>query len=99
MAVLLPSLIVSFINLGIGAASVYYIAQGNFRQEQILGNNVILAVVIGGFGLLIGLLMLFFRQFLFPGVPARYLIMGLFLILLTIFYNFIRYILLGTQRV
>ena len=100
LAILLPSLIVTFGNLGIGPATVYYVARGEFRRQEILGNNVLLSVGIGGIGVLAGLVVvLFFREKVFPGVSPGYLLLALVLVPVEVFFWYLRYVLLGAQRI
>ena len=100
LAVLLPSLIVTFGNLGIGPATVYYVARREFRRQEILGNNVLLSVGIGGVGLLVGLVVvLFFRETVFPGVSSSYLLSALVLVPVEFFFSYVNYVLLGAQRI
>jgi len=100
LAVLLPSLIVTFGNLGIGPATVYYVARGEFRREEILGNNVLLSAGIGSIGVLAGLVVvLFFREAIFPGVALGYLLLALLLVPAQVFSSYVRYVLLGAQRI
>ena len=100
LAMLLPSLIVTFGNLGIGPATVYYVARGEFRCQEILGNNVLLSVGIGSLGFLAGLVVvLFFRENVFPGVALGYLLLALVLVPVEVFFSYVRYVLLGAQRI
>jgi len=100
LAALLPSLIVTFGNLGIGPATAYYAARGEFPRKLILGNNIFLSIVISSIGLVAGLIMIiFFRQSLFQGVAARYLYLTLTFIPVQIFSSYVRYVLLGIQRI
>lgn len=100
LAMLLPSLIVTFCNLGIGSATVYYVARKEFRCQEILGNNVLLSVGIGGVGILAGLVVVFFfGETVFPGVPTNYLLLALVLVPINIFSSYVRYVLLGAQRI
>lgn len=100
LAMLLPSLIVTFGNLGIGAATVYYVARREFRRQEILGNNVLLSLGIGALGVIAGLIVvLFFRQAVFPGVASRYLFLSLALVPVEIFFSYTNYVLLGAQRI
>ncbi|MGQ9628682.1 MAG: oligosaccharide flippase family protein, partial [Anaerolineae bacterium] len=100
LAALLPSLIVTFGNLGIGPATVYYVARGEFRRQEILGNNVLLSLGVGGIGVLAGLVVaLFFREAVFPGVSPGYLLLALVLVPVDIFFSYVRYVLLGAQRI
>ena len=100
MATLLPTLIVTFSHLGIGLASVYYVAQRRYPREEILGNNIILAVVIGTVGVFGGLIVsIFFGQEVFPGVAKGYLLLALALIPINLFFAYLENILLGAQRI
>jgi len=100
LAILLPSLIITFGNLGIGPATVYYVARGEFRRQEILGNNVLLSVGIGGIGVLAGLIVvLFFREKVFPGVAPGYLLLALVLVPMEVLSSYLRYVLLGAQRI
>ncbi|MBC7220188.1 flippase [Candidatus Bipolaricaulota bacterium] len=100
LAALLPSLIVTFGNLGIGPATVYYVARGEFRRQEILGNNVLLSLGVGGIGILTGLIViLFFREIVFPGVLPGYLLLALALVPVEVFFSYVRYVLLGAQRI
>jgi len=100
LVMLLPSLIVTFGNLGIGPATVYYVARGEFRRQEILGNNVLLSVGIGGIGVLAGLIVvLFFREKVFPGVAPGYLLLALVLVPMEVLSSYLRYVLLGAQRI
>jgi len=99
MAALLPALIVTFGNLGIGPATVYYVARGRYPRQEILGNNIIFAFVIGTLGVLGGLIVsLFFHQSLFPGVAQGYLLLALALIPVGFLFTYLQNILLGAQR-
>jgi len=100
LATLLPALIVTFGNLGIGSATVYYVARGEFRRQEILGNNVLLSLGVGTAGVLAGLVVgLFLRENLFPGVAAGYLLLALALVPADLFFPYVRYVLLGAQRI
>ncbi len=99
MAALLPQLIVTIADLGIGPATVYYVAQRQYPWDEILGNNILLAAGIGCFGVVTGLIIaLFFQQNLFPGVPREYLILAVALIPVRILFSNTYHIILGAQR-
>lgn len=100
LAMLLPSFIVTFGNFGIGPATVYYVARREFLLKEILGNNVLLSLGFGIIGIFAGLvLVLFFRETLFPGVLARYLFLAVPIIPLNLFFSYVYYLLLGAQRI
>jgi len=100
LATLLPSLIVTFSNLGIGPATAYYVARGQFRRQEIFGNNILLSVGIGSIGVLVGLVVvLFFRETIFPGIAPGYLLLALVLVPVKVFFSYAHYVLLGAQRI
>lgn len=99
LAALLPALIVTFANLGIGPATVYHVTQGHYPRREILGNNVLFALGIGVIGVLGGLIVaLFFQENIFPGVAQGYLLLALALIPGNLFFAYLQNILLGAQR-
>ena len=100
LASLLPSLLVTFGNLGIGPATVYHVARCEFRRQEILGNNVLLSVGISGIGILGGLVIIFFfRKTVFPGISPGYLLLALVLVPVEFFFSYVNYVLLGAQRI
>lgn len=99
LAVLLPALIVTFANLGIGPATVYHVAQGHYPRREILGNNVLLALGIGFIGVFGGLIVVFFfRENIFPGVAQGYLLLAIILIPVNLFSAYLHSIFLGAQK-
>ncbi|MDH7596428.1 MAG: flippase [Methanothrix sp.] len=100
LATLLAALIVIFGDLGISPATVYFVAQAEFRRQEILGNNVLLSLGTGGLGVVAGLVVvLFFRESLFPNVAAPLLLLALPLVPVELFFSYTQYVLLGIQRV
>ncbi len=100
LAILLPSLIVTFGNLGIGSATVYYVASNEFSRQEILGTNVLLSILISGIGIGVGIVIaLVFQDPLFSGVPLKYLLLALSLVPLNLLFASTRYILLGAQHI
>jgi len=100
LAVLLPSLIVTFTNLGIGQAGIYYIGRGEYSPREIFGNNVMLSVVLGVLSIIIGLtVVFFFRDPVFSDISRRYLLLTLLLIPLNLFFSYTNMVLLGLQRI
>ena len=100
LAMLLPNMIVTFGNFGVGPATVYYVARGKISREIILGNNILLSLILSAFGILAGVcVIIFFHQNLFKGVAVSLLILSLALVPLNFFLSFVKYILLGAQRI
>lgn len=99
MATLLPGLIVTFGNLGIGPATAYYTARGKFALRDILASNLILGVVISIAGVAVGLTVaLLLHNAAFPGVARMYLLFALLLVPAELAFGFLQNILLGAQR-
>jgi O-antigen/teichoic acid export membrane protein len=99
LAILLPGLLVTFTNLGINPATVFYTAKKKYPTREIFGNNILLTVVISAIAVLIGLVIIFFfGDKLFPGIAQGYLLLALFLIPLPLFFDFVSHILVGLQR-
>jgi len=101
LATLFPLLVLTFTNLGIGPATVYYVAQDKYPLPEVLGNNVILSAVAGTVATLIGLVVaVLFRGYLFPTVPLPYLLLALLVVPANLFgQHYINQILLGARRI
>ena len=99
LAILLPMLLITFTNPGIGPASVYYIGKKKYLPKEIFGNNIIFSSLVSVFAIIVGLIVIFFfSNSLFPGVEKEYLFLALSLLPFHIFLNFIIDILLGLQK-
>ncbi|MBI4722610.1 MAG: flippase [Candidatus Stahlbacteria bacterium] len=100
LAILMPTLLILFTQLGIGPASVFYIGRKEYPIKEIFGANIIFSIIISiiatGIGLIISL---FFAEKLFPGVNREYLVFALLLIPLQLFFTFVINILLGLQEI
>jgi len=100
LAILFPFFLISFGNVGIAQASVFYIGKKIYLPKEVLGNNITLSFLLGIFSFFIGLIIiLFFSDYLFPKIAKIYLFLALFLIPLHFFLSFINYLLLGMQRI
>jgi O-antigen/teichoic acid export membrane protein len=98
LAVLLPAMIMKFTNLGIGPATVYYVAKREFPEGMVFGNNIILSLILGILSMIIGAgIIVLFHNIIFPGVKPLYLFYALILAPLTILNTNILHILLGKQ--
>lgn len=50
MAILIPTLLANFLNLGVGPATVYYVSRGEFNVYQAMAGNVRLALIVATAG-------------------------------------------------
>ncbi|MDD5638553.1 MAG: flippase [Candidatus Pacebacteria bacterium] len=100
LALLLPTLLITFTNLGIGPASVFYLGKKKYSSKEVLGANIIFSGLISIFALMVGLIIVFFfPEKLFPGVPQEYLLLALSLIPLQVLLTFVVDVLLGLQKI
>jgi O-antigen/teichoic acid export membrane protein len=101
LAILFPLLIITFTNLGIGPATVYYVAQEKYSLREVLGNNVLLSAVIGTVATLVGLgLVVLSQGQIFPSVAPSYLALALLLVPVNLFsQQYVNHILLGARRI
>jgi len=100
LAILFPTLLISLINVGIGPASVFYIGRKKYSSKEVFGVNIIYSILISIFGILVGLVVIFFfSNKIFPGVAKEYLLLALLLIPFQVFLTFTVNILLGLQKI
>jgi O-antigen/teichoic acid export membrane protein len=101
LAILFPILILTFANLGLGPATVYYIAQEKYSVREVFGNNIVLSAIIGVVATLLGLvLVIVFPAWIFPEVARSYLVLALILVPLYLFsQQYVSQILLGARRI
>ncbi|NIN68720.1 MAG: oligosaccharide flippase family protein, partial [Anaerolineae bacterium] len=94
-------LIITFTNLGVGPATVYYVAQEKYSLREVLGNNVLLSAVIGTVATLVGLgLVVLSQGQIFPSVAPSYLALALLLVPVNLFsQQYVNHILLGARRI
>jgi O-antigen/teichoic acid export membrane protein len=101
LAILFPLLVVTFTNLGIGPATVYYVAQGKYPARDVFGSDVVLSAIVALIATALGFLfVLLFGRLVFPTVPVSYLTLALLLVPVTMFGQLhINQILLGARRI
>lgn len=98
LVILLPTMLVTFLNLGMGASSVYYVGKKVIDLDTLFKTNVAFGLVISAFAFLIGLIvvLLFSRQ-LFSGVSMQTLILILFFLPFLFLNQFMQPFFQGTQ--
>jgi len=98
LAVLLPELLVTFSNLGVAQATVFFISRKKIPPNQTISDNTTLALWIG-FGSMIigGIIILYGSSIFFPNVPVSLLILSLFIIPFSLSINYLNAIFQGLQ--
>lgn len=100
LAILLPTFLIVFTQLGIGRSSVYYLGKKKYLPKEIFGSNIVFSLLLSILAILAGLIIVFlWGEKLFPGVQTQYLLLGLPLIPFQVFFIFVVWILLGLQEI
>ena len=99
MAMLLPTLLVAFLNLGIGAANVYFLGSSQFGLYVVWRANIRLLLWISLVGVLFGISILtWFSDYLFAGVSPELLVISLLNFPLLVCLSFVLSIFQGLQQ-
>ncbi len=100
LAILVPTLAITFSNLGIGPATIFYIGKEKYDLKKILGNNLIFSLIIGALALLIGfIIILLTKGLFFKDVPISLLMTALILIPFSLSFTLLNQIILGMQQI
>ncbi len=98
LVVLLPELLVTFLNLGIGAATVYIVGKGQHDLAQVVRQNTSLAIWISLASVAAGILCISIAgDRIFPDVPRIYLFASLVLVPISMITAYLSVILQGMQ--
>ena len=99
VALLMPSILVSFLNLGVGPANIYFLGSSQFSPYGVLTHSIKISLVLSLVGILIGALCIHFKaDEYFPGVPYFMLWLALFSFPLGLLQSFISSIFQGMQK-
>jgi O-antigen/teichoic acid export membrane protein len=99
LALVAPSALVLVANLGVSNALVYHLARRTFPTDQLIGQVLVLALVLGGLttaALLIGLAL--FGHLALPGVPLRLVVIAGVSLPLGLFFYYSLSFLQGLER-
>lgn len=100
VATLFSYLIVMFGNLGFPSAATFYVAKQSYARQEILGNTVLVSLLTGVLGMIAGLItVILLGQYIFPGIPQKYLVLTLLMIPGNMLLLHFQYVLLGTQHI
>jgi O-antigen/teichoic acid export membrane protein len=98
MAILLPNLLVNFLNLGIGPANVFYLGRQEVSPRHATIENIKIAAVIACAGSLGAFILVrTWGETLFPGIPSILLYIGLSAFPIALLVQYLRTILQGVE--
>jgi O-antigen/teichoic acid export membrane protein len=98
LVVLLPNMLVTFLNIGIGPANVYFIGKQKYSIETVVSSNIFLVIVISAISIVIGVLsIVLFKHTFFKGVPIIYLFIILSVLPLLFANSFLQAVFQGLQ--
>lgn len=99
VAMLLPTMLGAFLNLGVAPANVYHLASGRMDAQSILRANCLLGLAFSVLGCALGLgLILGAGDRFFPGVETRILLLALAAFPAILFNGYLGSIFQGLQR-
>jgi len=97
---LFEGVLVNFLDFGIGSATVFNIGKKKYSPREALGANIFLSTAISLASIIIGsLIIIFLGSHIFPGIPSKYLFLGLVLAPFYFYLNYIVSIMLGLQKI
>ena len=101
LAILLPSMIVTFANLGMARSTVYHMGKGTYPPKDLIGTVLASSFIISLGSIIVGLIIVFFfGDSILPAVPQVYLLLSLALIpFQLLFFQSLSGILLGLQEI
>jgi O-antigen/teichoic acid export membrane protein len=96
---LIPALLFTFGNLGIGAANTYFGGSKKFEWHKIASNSFILAIVFGGI-LIAGFILYYFAFYpsFLRGIEASWMLLALVTVPFSLLIEYFSMILLGQKR-
>lgn len=98
LAILLPTLLTNFLNLGIAPANVYFISRGDISVRNAFQTNLWIGCLLALLGIIAGTLtILLFSNALFPGVPSSILWIALLTFPVNLIQSFLVSLLQGIQ--
>ncbi|MBK1649786.1 oligosaccharide flippase family protein [Rhabdochromatium marinum] len=99
IALLLPSMLATFLNLGVAPANVYHLGSEQITVRQILSANLRIFSLFSVLGIAIGAaLLLWKRERFFPGIDPRILWLALATFPISLLNNYLLSVFQGLQR-
>ena len=98
MAILLPDMLYTFLNLGLGTAIVYFLGSQKHSVEEVIQENIYVLSILTFFGVGIGFGIAYWAgDLLFPDIAKEYLLLGLLIYPLQLLTAFLVAIFQGKQ--
>ena len=97
ITLLIPQLLTKLLNLGLGTALVYYLARKDLTVGQAVSKTIKAWLVLTIIGVSVGLVGLLWRDFLFPGVAPKLLLLGIAIYPVLLLLELLPNILLGIR--
>ncbi len=99
VALLLPTMLANFLNLGVAPANVYHLGSRQATVRQLLAANLQIFILLGALGLVIGTTVLLWKgEELFPGVEPRILWFALAIFPLGLVNGYLHSVFQGLQQ-
>lgn len=99
LAILFPTMIIRFADVGIEPATTYHVAQKQYSYKEILGSNVLISLGLSMIGVFAGLIVvLFFSDLVFADVPQEILLFSLILVPTTMLLTAVNQINMGALQ-
>ncbi|KON86261.1 hypothetical protein AF332_05115 [Sporosarcina globispora] len=98
LIVLLPTTLMTLLNFGVGTSSVYYVGKNKYEVKDIIKTNTASGIVLSLVSIIIGfVVVMFFSDKFFAGVPQDYLYIILMIMPLLMLNEFYLVIFQGVQ--
>ncbi|WP_202079432.1 flippase [Caldalkalibacillus salinus] len=98
LIILLPNMLMTFMNLGISSSTVYYIGKRKYSLQTVISTNVVLSVAISLISIILGVAIIpLFSESFFDGIPVILLLSILSVLPILTFNNFIQSFFQGTE--
>jgi O-antigen/teichoic acid export membrane protein len=98
ITLLLPEILITLLNLGIGPATIYYVSRGQWSPQRALGGNLALALWTSLTSIIIGMGLIFLGgDFIFPQIPKSLLAISLIYIPISFLVAYLNTIYHGLQ--
>ncbi|WP_151703787.1 flippase [Nitrincola alkalilacustris] len=99
MAILVPSMLSTFLNLGVAPATVYFVGRAEVDGRQASNENLKLAVIVSSIGIILAApILYYYGKTLFPDVSLLLLLIGLSIFPLSLLLSYWNSVLQGLEN-